>query len=168
MREIKISGKSPGIVTFKTSWTEEEKVPQILVTRVGRPINWKSYQPKVAYTARIPLLPKLITDLKWFITKGHIPQQHVGFYEALFEIPQLTPKQIDNSVVDILPELLSDEEDEDDEPQEVVPHQDVVADLNAREYDIDLEEADPFLLDDNAGNEEADNGNESEENDDVD
>lgn len=144
VREIKISGENPGIVKFRVSWEEEERTANILITRVGRPINWKAYQPKLAYSARIPLPDKLKQHLKWFLQKGHIPEKYAPYYNNLFAIEHREDGSI-NLDVEVPPETSPDLDD--DEPEEIVPVEG--GDLNNnQDYFPDLDEADPYLVDD--------------------
>lgn len=134
VREIIFGPTAPGVVKYKVEWTGPQIEKQILVRHVGRNVRWETVKPAKSYNVKIPLKPKLVKDLQWYVKKGHIPEQYVPLYNKWTE-PPAQP-------------LENNEDDEDDDvPTEIVPNTQVVQDLMVTEYeDVQLENANPFLI----------------------
>lgn len=129
IREI-IFDPTPDTVQYKLQWEEPSKEVTVVSKSAGRPINWKTKRPPLSYSGKFDLKPKLVADLKWYLKKGHIPQEHVPLYMGWTEIPHV-PGEDDN---------------EDDVPREVVPDENQVTEIMEREYeDLEWENADPLL-----------------------
>lgn len=99
--EVVLDPASPGKVFYRVNFDDAPTEVDILKPRKGRPINWKTYTPPIAYVEKIPLKPKLVEDLKWYLKKNLIPADFSEFYERLVAEP------------------VDDEEEEDDMPMEV-------------------------------------------------
>ncbi|KAK3910145.1 putative ATP-dependent RNA helicase DHX34 [Frankliniella fusca] len=157
VREMNI-GPVPGVVKYRLQWDEPLVEVNILCKKVGRPVNWETVKPPLAYSCPFQLKPKLKADLKWFMKKDFIPERFKTLYTKWIE----TTSQ---------PFLHDDEYDdnEDDVPNEVVPDNNVINDLMERNYEtIDMENADPFKGNDvnvNEDNEQRSEYNDSDEND---
>lgn len=86
---------------------------------------------------------KLKQHLLWFLQKGHIPEKYAPYYHKLFAIEHCEDGSI-NLDVEVPPDTSPDVDFP--ETEEIVPVEG--GELNDREYFPDLDEADPFLVDD--------------------
>lgn len=105
-REITFSSSTPGKASVRRDLMAVPKEVSILIPRRGRPINWLTYKPNLAYEGRRVLKAILVEAIKWFIRYDKIPAVHVPFYESLL---QPAPVEVD------APD--SSDEEGDDEPE---------------------------------------------------
>lgn len=135
IREIVFDCSSTGSIAFKCQLENESTIVNILNKRPGRPINWSTLgEPKPLYSRRRPLKPKLLKDLRWFVSKNYIPMAYVDCFKALLAQPEEEDE-------------LEDDNAEDDIPQEITPADNALAAL----YEQDESNMDPVAEDENMG-----------------
>ncbi|KAK3915284.1 Lon protease [Frankliniella fusca] len=85
VREISFDSTSPDI-KYKVNFGDESTTAKIYLPKKGRPVNWLTFKLSPAYSKPIPLERKLVDDLKWYVKKGLIPQNHLQYYNHLFSL----------------------------------------------------------------------------------
>ncbi|KAK3908801.1 Mitogen-activated protein kinase kinase kinase kinase 1 [Frankliniella fusca] len=110
LRRLTVDSNEPSNIFYQTECDGMVTKHSILIKKAGRPINWATIKLDKAYSGKLPLKPKVVTDLKWYVEKGFIPEAHPDFYRYVTE-----DEAGDNSVE------LNESEEEDDVPQEIAP-----------------------------------------------
>ncbi|KAE8739577.1 hypothetical protein FOCC_FOCC014920 [Frankliniella occidentalis] len=88
IKEITIVNSSPDVVAYKLQFNSDCKVVKILPqNKRGRPVNWTTFNLHPAYSGPLPLKPKLVKDLEWYLKKDLIPTPFVPFYVNLTSQP---------------------------------------------------------------------------------
>ncbi|KAK3911440.1 SCAR-like protein 1 [Frankliniella fusca] len=134
VHEILLDSAEPGKVFYKAKLIDPHTCFEVVVKKPGRPYNWVTFKAPHAYTGLIPLKPKLVKDLQYFVQRGLIPEDSLGYYERVtsptFGVAPAEdpPDEIDfpeevRDNEDVLNAFLNDEHHVDD-PEEVVTEKD--------------------------------------------
>lgn len=95
VREIVFDPATPQTVSLKYDYKGD--FITLNVSKRGRPVNFKTYQPPSAYLSRFPLPENKVADLKSLMKSGAIPTKYHSFYEELINIGEGTdPGQQEN------------------------------------------------------------------------
>ncbi|KAE8741825.1 hypothetical protein FOCC_FOCC012634 [Frankliniella occidentalis] len=120
IREITIDSLNPDVATYKLEFGDACTSKEILQKKRGRPVNWSTLQLHPAYKEPLPLKPKLVKDLKWYVQKDLIPTAFIPYYNKL---TSQTVSEDDDEEDDVPQEieqqreLLEEDEEEDDEEE---------------------------------------------------
>lgn len=123
VRQISIESNT---ATYKQDFHGPEKTVSLLQDRVGRPVNWKTFQLPRAYHKSITLKEKQLKDLIELCDKGHLVGADAQFYYDLAENqdedyvpPAGAPPDDSDSDESLDSDLEYDSDDGHDSPHEV-------------------------------------------------
>ncbi|KAK3931959.1 Anoctamin-5 [Frankliniella fusca] len=116
--EVKFDCSLPEFISYKLQFEAVSSTCRVIPQKKGRPVNWKTLKLDLAHSAPIPLKPKLVLDLKWFLKKDLIPAASAAFYNKILSYPAAQENNGENDIPEeIAPsvELFEDSDDNDDD-----------------------------------------------------
>ena len=81
IRELQVC-KNKALVKY--NYDDDAEELSILPVKAARPVNWKTFQLQNSYQRKFAIPKNPLSDIKWFVEKGHIPTAYIPFYERLF------------------------------------------------------------------------------------
>lgn len=81
IREISIICSSSSEIKFKINFDD---TPSVISTRkIGRPVNFQTYEPELAFRGLLPIAKAKFQDLKHYCDNNFIPEEFHEFYRGL-------------------------------------------------------------------------------------